>query len=169
MRNAAPRNRYPAMLLSPIIFFYGFFILLVFVIGVAPSAFWWRIGASLSGRAARGRARRMNGRLARAAKGEVFAPDISYIPAGIGFAADSARGLVFVAGEHAGAQAEALLPLAAFSACATGVTTGGLSEDNYIELIPADATAVWRITCGGDEATAEAIAGQLGALGLKRV
>ena len=157
------------MLLSPIIFFYGFFIVLVFVIGVAPSAFWWRIGASLSGWAVRGRARGMNARLARAARGQDFAPDISYIQAGIGFAADSARGLVFVAGEHAGAEAEALLPLAAFSGCATGVTTGGLSEDNYVELIPADAGAAWRITCGGAGATAEAIAGQLGALGVKRV
>ena len=157
------------MLMSPIIFFYGFFIVLVFVIGVAPSAFWWRIGASLSGRATRGRARSMNDRLARAAKGAVFVPDISYIAAGIGFAADSARGLVFVAGEHAGTDGQALLPLSALSGCATGVTTGGLSEDNYVELIPADATAAWRITCGGDEATAEAIARQLGGLGVKRV
>jgi hypothetical protein len=156
------------MLLSPIIFFYGFFVLLVFVIGVAPTAFWRRLGASLSGRVARGRSARMADRLARAARGASFTPDIDYIPASIGFAFDSARGLLFLAGERAGAAAEALLPLSAFGACATGVTTGGLSDDNYIELFPADSTPAWRISCGADWSTADAIARQLGALGLQR-
>ena len=161
------------MLWSPIIFFYGFFIVLVFVIGVAPSAFWWRNGASLTGRATRGRAKKMAGRLARAAQGASFTPDIDYTPAGIGFAADSARSLLFLAGERDGVPGEALVPLAAFSACGTGVTTGGLSEENYLDLYPADAAGpawrpAWRIACGTDGATAEAIARQLGALGLQR-
>jgi hypothetical protein len=75
------------MLLSPIIFFYGFFILLVFVIGVAPSAFWWRIGAVFSGRSAGWRRARMARRLAQAARGQDFVPDIDYTQASIGFAA----------------------------------------------------------------------------------
>ena len=158
------------MLLSPIIFFYGFFVLLVFVIGVAPSAFWWRIGSSLAGRSAGWRRARMASRLARAANGADFAPDIDYTQAGIGFAADSARMLLFVAGERAGAPAEALLPLSAFGACATGVTTGGFSDENYLDLFPvATAAPGWRIFCGADAAMVEVIAGQLGALGLKRV
>jgi hypothetical protein len=157
------------MLSAPIIFFYSFFVLLVFVLGVAPTAFWQRVGASLSGRAGRWRVRQMTDRLARAAKGASFTADIDYIPAGIGFALDSTRALVFVAGERAGTAAEALLPLSAFRACATGVNTGGLSEDNYLGLFPADSSLSWRISCGADGATAEAIAGQLVALGLQRV
>jgi hypothetical protein len=157
------------MLLSPVIFFYGFFILLVFVIGVAPTAFWQRVGGSLSARAARSRRDRMADRLARVVRGADFTPDIDYIPAGIGFAVDTARTLLFVAGELAGRPAEALLPLSTFRACATGVNTGGLTEDNYLDLMPADAAApAWRISCGTQGATADAIAGQLGALGLQR-
>jgi hypothetical protein len=156
------------MLSSPIIFFYGFFVLLVFVLGVAPTAFWQRVGASLSGRAAHWRVRQMADRLARATKGARFTPDIDYTQAGIGFAVDRSRALVFVAGERGGSAAEALVPLSAVRACATGVNTGGLSEDNYVDLFPADFTLGWRISCGTDGAAADAIAAQLGALGVPR-
>jgi hypothetical protein len=157
------------MLLSPIIFFYGFFVLLVFVIGVAPTAFWQRVGGAVTGRAVRGRVARMNARLARAAKGAGFTPDIDYISAGIGFAFDNTRQLLFLAGERDGVPGEALVPLAAVGACGTGVTTGGLAEENYVDLYPADAAGpVWRIACGSDGATADTIARQLGGLGLKR-
>jgi hypothetical protein len=158
------------MLLSPIIFFYSFFVLLVFVIGVAPTQFWWRLGGALSARAARWREARLRARLARAAQGAGFAPDIDYLPEGIGLAVESARARLFVAGERGGAVAEAIVPLNAFRACATGVTTGGWSEDYYLELLPAEPGAPrWRISCGADEAVADAVAGRLGALGLARV
>jgi hypothetical protein len=158
------------MLSSPVIFFYGFFVLLVFVIGVAPTDFWRRVGASLSGRGARWRRARMEERFSRTAGGASFAPDVSYVSAGVGFALDSARLLLFVAGERAGRPAEALLPLSAFRACATGVNTGGFVEDNYLDLLPADAASqAWRISCGTDGAMVEAIAERLGALGLPRI
>jgi hypothetical protein len=158
------------MLFSPIIFFYSFFIFLVFVIGVAPTAFWQRLGRQLSGMAARGRRNRLGDRLARAVKGADFTPDIDYLPAGIGLAIETARGRLFIAGERAGVPTEALLPLTSFRACTTGVITGGFSDDNYLDLIPADpATAGWRVSCGADESKAESIAARLAALGLERV
>ncbi len=74
-----------------------------------------------------------------------------------------------MAGERAGSAAAAVLPLSAFGAFSTGVSTGGFSEDNYVDLFPAEAaTLSWRIYCGGDAALAEKIAGQLGGLGLRR-
>jgi hypothetical protein len=158
------------MLHSPIIFFYGFFVLLVFVIGVAPTDFWRRFGGSLSGASARWRGARMNDRFARAIGSAGFTPDVTYVPDGIGFALDSGRGLVFVAGERGGVPGEKLLPLSAFRACATGVNTGGFAEDNYLDLLPVDATSQgWRISCGTDVAIADAIAARLGAAGLARV
>ncbi|HYP64249.1 MAG TPA: hypothetical protein VEQ16_10185, partial [Acidocella sp.] len=60
--------------------------------------------------------------------------------------------------------------LSAFRACATGVNTGGFVEDNYLDLLPADAASqAWRISCGTDGAMVEAIAERLGALGLPRI
>lgn len=157
------------MLFSPIIFFYGFFVLLVFVIGVAPTAFWQRLGGSLAGKGASWRRARLDDRLARAARGMNFTPDVDYLPAGIGFAIDSAQALVFVAGERDGTPAEAVLPLQSFRACATGVNTGGFAEENYLDLLPADPAAPsWRISCGASWPVADAIAGRLDALGLKR-
>jgi hypothetical protein len=157
------------MLSSPIIFFYGFFVLLVFVIGVAPTDFWRRFGGSLSGSGARWRQARMNDRFVRAAKGANFTPDVTYVPDGIGFALDSGRGLVFVAGEQAGRPGEALLPLSSFRACATGVNTGGFAEDNYLDLLPTDtASQAWRISCGTDVAVADTIAARLAVAGLPR-
>lgn len=158
------------MLFSPIIFFYSFFVLLVFVIGVAPTAFWQRLGGALAGKGARWRRARLDDRLARAAKGANFTPDVDYLPAGIGFAVDSAHGLLFVAGERGGMPAEAVLPLKSFRACATGVNTGGFAEENYLDLLPADPAApAWRVSCGAAWPAADAIAGRLRELGLERV
>lgn len=157
------------MLLSPIIIFYSFIVLVVFVIGVAPTAFWKRFGGSFSGVAARARHDRVAGHFARATAGAPFTADIDYVPVGIGFAFDRARALIFVAGEHSGTPAEALVPLADFRAYAVGVITGGFTDENYVDLFPTDSTVPsWRISCGEDVETAYAIDRLLSSLGLPK-
>jgi hypothetical protein len=157
------------MLSSPIIIFYSFLVLIFFVIGVAPTAFWQRFGASVSGATARARGDRVAARFARATAAAPFTADIDYVPVGIGFAFDRARALLFLAGDHAGTPAEALLPLADVRAYAVGVITGGFTDENYVELIPADSTAhSWRISCAGDVASVDAIDRLLSSLGLPK-
>lgn len=158
------------MLSSPIIIFYSFLVILVFAMGVAPTALWKRFGASASGAAARARHDRMAGHFAKATAGAAFTVDVDYVSVGIGFAYDRTRALVFVAGERSGTPGEALVPLADFRAYATGVITGGFSDENYVDLFPADASQPkWRISCGGDATTPYAIDRLLSGLGVARV
>jgi hypothetical protein len=157
------------MLFSPIIIFYSFIVLVVFVIGVAPTAFWKRFGGSVSGVAARARHDRVAAQFARATAAASFTADIDYVPVGIGFAFDRTRALLFVAGDHSGTRAEALIPLAGFRAHATGVITGGFTDENYVDLFPTDSTAPsWRISCGEDVASAYAIDRLLSSLGVPK-
>jgi hypothetical protein len=157
------------MLSSPIILFYSFLVIVVFAMGVAPTALWKRFGASASGAAARARHDRMAGHFAKATAATAFTADVDYVPVGIGFAYDRTRALVFVAGERSGTPAEAVIPLADFRAFATGVITGGFSDENYVDLFPADASQPkWRISCGGDATTPYAIDRLLSGLGLAR-
>lgn len=156
------------MLSSPIILFYSFIVIVVFAIGVAPTALWMRFGKSLSGAIANQRRANIGARYLRASAGAEFTPGISFVANGIGFAADTSRGLLFLAGEQGRTPAEAILPLANFRAYAAHVDTGGFIENNYIELLPQDPAApVWRISCGSDGYSAYAIRKQLEALGLK--
>jgi hypothetical protein len=157
------------MLSSPIILFYSFLVIVVFAMGVAPTALWKRFGASASGAAARARHDRMAGHFARATLATEFTADIDYVPVGIGFAFDRTRALVFVAGDRSGTPEEALVPLAEFRAFATGVITGGFSDENYVDLFPADSTQPkWRISCAGDATSTYAIDRLLSSLGLAR-
>jgi len=157
------------MLSSPIIIFYIFLVLVVFSIGLAPTAFWKRFGASVSGAAARARHNRAAAHFARATAGASFTADIDYVPVGIGFAFDRGRALLFVAGDHSGAPAEALIPLTALRAYATGVITGGFTDENYVDLFPDDSTAPsWRISCAEDVTSTYAIERLLSSLGLAK-
>lgn len=157
------------MLSSPIIIFYSFIVLVVFVIGVAPTALWKRFGGSISGAGGRARRDRVAAQFRRATAAASFTADIDYVPVGIGFAFDRARGLVFVAGDHFGTPAEALVPLAEFRAHATGVITGGFTDENYVDLFCTDSTVPeWRISCGEDAASAYAIDRLLNSLGVPK-
>jgi hypothetical protein len=157
------------MLFSPIIIFYSFIVLVVFVIGVAPTALWKRFGGSVSGAAARARHDRVATHFARATAAASFTADIDYVPVGIGFAFDRASAMLFVAGDHFGTPTEALVPLADFHAHATGVITGGFTDENYVDLFPTNSTVpTWRISCGEDVASACAIDHLLSYLGLPK-
>jgi hypothetical protein len=157
------------MLSSPIIIFYSFLVLVVFLIGLAPTALWMRFGSGFAGAAARARHGRAASAFARATTGTAFTADVDYVPVGIGFAYDQTRKLVFVAGDHAGAVSEAIIPLADFRAHATGVITGGFNDENYVDLFLADpAVPGWRISCAGDVASAHAIGRLLISLGVPK-
>jgi hypothetical protein len=170
--NGGRKNKFSqewdAMLTSPVIFFYGFFILLVFVIGVAPTDFWMRIGSSITGAAARGRHARVAAQFARATASASFTADVSYVPNGIAFAFDRARALLFV-GDNSNTPAEDLVPVTAIRAHGMGVITGGFTDDNYVDLFPAASpVSRWRVSCGEDVETAHAIANVLSALGIPK-
>lgn len=157
------------MLSAPIIIFYSIFILILCVIGLAPTALWQRFGRAAAESAGRARRQRAAAQFARATSGTDFAPDITYVPQGIGFAVDRGRGLLFLGGERGGRPAAALVPLATLRAHARGVLTGGFRDENYIELRPAEPAAPgWRVSCGTDAGSAYAIEGVLSGLGVAK-
>jgi hypothetical protein len=157
-------------MLSPIIIFYSFLVVVVFAIGLAPTALWQRFGGSVAGAAARARHARAAACFAQATAGAAFTADIDYVPAGIGFAFDRGRALLFVAGDRAGISGEALVPLAELRGHRKGVVTGGFTDENYVELFPADPQAPkWRISCGQDVTSAYAIDRLLSSVGLPAI
>lgn len=158
------------MLSAPIIIFYSFLVLVVFFIGVAPSGLWNRLGVSVGGAAARARHSRAANHFARATASAAFTADFDYVPAGIAFAFDKSRALLFVAGERLGSPMEALVPLSEFRAHAKGVITGGFTDENYVDLFLLDpALPEWRISCGEDVTSAYAIDRLLSSIGLPEI
>jgi hypothetical protein len=165
------------MLSSPIIIFYSFLVLVVFAIGVAPTAIWKRFGASVAGAADRARRDRAAAHFKRATAAVAFTADIDYVPVGIGFAFDQARSLLFLAGDHFDTPAEAVIPITDLRAYTIGVITGGFTDENYVgftdenyvDLFPADpAVPRWRISCAEDVASTYAIDRLLTSLGLPK-
>ena len=158
------------MLSAPIIIFYSFLVLLVFVIGVAPTAIWNRVGGSISGARARARQDRAASYFSRATKNASFTADFDYVSVGIAFAFDQARALLFVASDRSELPTEALVPLAECHAHAKGVITGGFTDENYVDLFLVDpALPKWRISCGEDVASTFAIDRLLSSIGLPTV
>lgn len=156
------------MLTSPVLIFFGFFIFLVFVIGVAPTDFWMRIGSFMTKTVARRRHDRAAAQFARAAAAASFTADVDYVPIGIAFAFDRSKSLLFV-GDESHAPAEDLIPVSAVRAHKIGVITGGITDENYVDILPmASAVSRWRVSCGEDAATAHAIENLLGELGIPK-
>jgi len=156
------------MLTSPVIIFFGFFILLVFVIGVAPTAFWTRVGSFVTGTVARGRHDRVAAQFARATAAVPFTADVDYVPKGIAFAFDRARALLFV-GDNANAPAEDIVPISKIRAHRMDVITGGVFQENYVDIFPLESQVTrWRISCGEDVASAYAIENLLISLGIPK-
>jgi hypothetical protein len=157
------------MLSSPIIIFYSFLVLVVFAIGVAPTAIWKRFGASVAGAADPAPRDRAAAHFKRATAAVAFTADIDYVPVGIGFAFDQARSLLFLAGDHFDTPAEAVIPITDLRAYTIGVITGGFTDENYVDLFPADpAVPRWRISCAEDVASTYAIDRLLTSLGLPK-
>lgn len=154
------------MLSAPIILFYSFLVLVVMAIGAGPTALWMRLGGKLQNAGARARVDRARGHFKQVTAGAEFSADVSYVEAGISFAVDKGRGLLFVAGEHAGRVTEALVPVSAVRGHERGVVTGGFTDDNYVDVIAADGS--WRISCGEDGASAAAIERVLAEVGLAK-
>jgi hypothetical protein len=156
------------MLTSPVIIFFSFFIFLVFVIGVAPTDFWMRIGSFITRTVVHRRHDRAAAQFARATAAASFNADVDFVPIGIAFAFDRSKSVLFL-GDDSNTPGEDLVPVSTIRAHKMGVVTGGLTDENYVDIFPvASPVSRWRVSCGEDIASAHAIENLLSDLGLPK-